>query len=274
MNRTLRGALGVVSSLAALAFVPGTAAADHNASPIHPGVQTVTAGGQCTSNFVFRDGGGTYLGQAAHCAGTGGATETDGCDSGSQPLGTPVEITGATRPGTLVYSSWIAMQQNGEADANTCAYNDFALVEVDPADVPNVDPTVPGFGGPTGLGPSGGMLGDTVYTYGNSSLRGGVPQLRPKQGTVIQSVGDNWSRTVLTVTPGIPGDSGSGFLSGSGEAIGTLSTLQVLPLAGTNGVGDLRKELTYAQANGFGGVQLVNGTRPFRPNLVQAVLGD
>jgi hypothetical protein len=118
------------------------------------------------------------------------------------------------------------------------------------------------------------MLGDTVYTYGNSSLRGGVPQLRPKQGVVIESVGNGWSRTVLTVTPGIPGDSGSGFLSGTGEAIGTLSTLQVLPLAGTNGVGDLRSELTYAQTHGMPGLQLVPGNKPFRPNLVQAILGD
>ena len=269
---TLRGALAAAAAIAVLA--PSQALADHNANPIHPGVQTVTAGGQCTSNFVFRDGSGTYLGQAAHCAGTGAATETDGCDSGSQPLGTPVEVTGATRPGTMVYSSWLAMQAAGETDADTCAYNDLALVKIDPADVPNVNPTVPGFGGPTGVGPSSAMLGDTVYTYGNSSLRGGVAQLRPKQGVVVQGEGNGWSRTVYTVTPGIPGDSGSGFLSGSGEAIGVLSTLQVLPVAGSNGVGDLAKELAYARSHGFGGLQLVEGTRPFRPDLVQAIQGD
>jgi hypothetical protein len=268
---------GFVAALALSAFglVPATASADHNADPIHPGVQTVTAGGQCTSNFVFRDGGGTYLGQAAHCAGTGAATETDGCDSGSRPLGTPVEIEGATQPGTLVYSSWITMQGNGETSADACAYNDFALVKVDPADVSKVGSSVPGFGGPTGVGPSSAMLGDTVYTYGNSSLRLGIAQLRPKQGVVVQGEGNGWSRNVYTATPGIPGDSGSGFLSGSGEAIGTLSTLQVLPLAGSNGVGDLRHELDYMRANSsFSGVQLVPGTRPFRPDLVQAIIGD
>ena len=267
---------GFVAALVSVAFavVPATASADHNADPIHPGVQTVTGGGQCTSNFVFRDGAGTYLGQAAHCSGTGAATETDGCDSGSLPLGTPVEIDGASRPGTMVYNSWLAMQAAGESDPDTCAYNDLALVKVDPADVPNVSPTVPGFGGPTGLGPSSAMLGDTVYTYGNSSLRGGVPQLRPKQGIVVQSQGNGWSRDVYTATPGIPGDSGSGFLSGSGQAIGTLSTVQIAPLAGSNGVGDLRHEFDYARAHGFGGLTLVNGTRPFRPDLLQAILGD
>jgi hypothetical protein len=272
MSTTVRAIIGVLTAAFVLALAPAIAGADHDADPIHPGVQTVTAGGQCTSNFVFRDGGGTYLGQAAHCAGTGAATETDGCDSGSQPLGTEVEITGASRPGTMVYSSWIAMQNADEGDANTCAYNDFALVKVDPADVANVSPTVPGFGGPTGVGSSTAMLGDTVYSYGNSSLRLGTPQLRPKQGVVVQSEGGGWSRTVYTATPGIPGDSGSGFLSGSGAAIGTLSTLQVLPVAGSNGVGDLRKELDYARSHGFPNLQLVQGTRPFNPDPAGAIL--
>ena len=119
---------------------------------VHPGVQAFTEGAQCTSNFVFQDGTDVYLGQAAHCSGTGGPTETDGCTSGSLPLGTPVEMTGASRPGTLAYSSWLAMQANGETDPDACAYNDFALVRIDPADVGNVNPSVPGFGGPTGVG--------------------------------------------------------------------------------------------------------------------------
>jgi hypothetical protein len=138
-----------------------------------------------------------------------------------------------------------------------------------------VNPSVPGFGGPTGLGPSSAMLGDTVYSYGNSSLRGGVTKLSPKQGIVVQSEGNGWSRTVYTATPGIPGDSGSGFMSGSGAAIGVLSTLQVLPIAGSNGVGDLRKELAYMHAHSsFTGANLVNGTEPFKPDLVGAILGS
>ena len=272
MNR--RAVLGALAALTLAAAAPATASADHAAAPIHPGVMTFTEGAQCTSNFVFRDGGGTYLGQAAHCSGTGAATDTDGCDAGTLPLGTPVEIDGASRPGTLAYSSWITMQQVGETDENACAYNDFALVRLDPADVARVDPTVPGFGGPTGVGSSGAQLGDTVYSYGNSSLRLGTPQLRPKQGVVVQSEGDGWSRTVYTVTPGIPGDSGSGFLNADGQAIGTLSTLQILPTAGSNGVSDLSKELAYMRANSsFSGVQLVPGNRPFNPDLVGAILG-
>jgi hypothetical protein len=114
-----RNLLATVCAVAATAIAPQAALADDGAA-IHPGVMTFTGGGQCTSNFVFRDGGGTYLGQAAHCAGTGAATDTNGCDAGSLPLGTPVEIDGATRPGTLVYSSWLTMQARAEEDANAC----------------------------------------------------------------------------------------------------------------------------------------------------------
>ena len=276
MSRSLRGALGALATVAVGALAPASASATHSAStPIHPGVMTFTAGAQCTANFIFRDGSGSYIGQAAHCSGTGAATETNGCDAESLPLGTPVEVGGASQPGTLVYNSWIAMQEVEETDGDACAYNDFALVQIAAADVGRVDPSVPGFGGPTALGGFGAQLGDTVYSYGNSSLRLGITKLSPKQGTVIQSEGNGWSRTVLTATPGVPGDSGSGFMSASGEAIGTLSTLQVLPLTGTNGVADLSHELSYARDNSaFSGVALVPGTQSFSPDWVGAILNS
>ena len=241
-------------------------------APIHPGVQTFTNGAQCTANFVFYDAGSVYIGQAAHCSGTGGNTETNGCTSGSLPLGTPVDVTGASKPGVMVYNSWLTMQQDHESDPDTCQYNDLALVKIDPADAGEVNPSVPGFGGPTGVGGAGAA--ETVYSYGNSELRGGVTKLSPKQGVVVQSDGNGWSRTVYTVTPGIPGDSGSGFLNTSGQAIGVLSTLQILPTAASNGVGDLAREIAYMQANGaFAGVQLVPGTQPFKADLVGAIAG-
>jgi hypothetical protein len=240
---------------------------------VHPGVQVFTEGAQCTSNFVFEEGSEVFLGQAAHCSGTGGQTETDGCTSASLPLGTPVEIAGASRPGTLVYNSWLTMQAYGETDADTCAYNDLALIRIDPADVGKVNPSVPGFGGPTGVGAAGGV-GATVYSYGNSELRGGVAKLSPKQGVVVQE-GNGWSHGVLTLTPGVPGDSGSGFLNASGAAFGILSTLQLAPLAGSNGVGDLGKEIAYMHAHSsLAATQLVPGTQPFKANLTEAILGS
>ena len=275
MHRKTLIALLCAAAVSVLAIAPTAASAWAPASSasIHPGVQVFTEGAQCTSNFVFQDSSNVYLGQAAHCSGTGSATDTDGCSSGSHPIGTPVDVTGASHPGTLVYNSWLTMQAKGEADADTCAYNDLALIELDPADVANVNPSVPAFGGPTGVGSWGGA-GSQVYTYGNSELRGGIAALSPKQGFVVQNGGGGWSHDVYTLTPGIPGDSGSGFLSATGGAIGVLSTVQLAPLAGANGVGDLPKEIAYMQANaaGFSGVSLVPGTEPFNVNAVSAVL--
>lgn len=275
MNRSKLVVLAALAALCVALLAPAgsSAWAPAKTASIHPGVQVRTEGAQCTSNFVFQEGATVFLGQAAHCSGTGGQTETDGCTSGSLPLGTPVEVSGASKPGTLVYNSWLAMQAAGEADPDTCAYNDLALIRLDPADVGKVNPSVPGFGGPTGVGDPGDS-GSTVYSYGNSELRGGIAKLSPKQGIVVQNEGGGWSHIVLTLTPGVPGDSGSGFLDESGQAFGVLSTLQIAPLAGTNGVGDLAKEIAYMRTHSnFSGAQLVPGTEPFRPNLVEAILG-
>jgi hypothetical protein len=230
---------------------------------VHPGVMTFTAGAQCTANFVYTSGSDVYLGQAAHCSGTGAATDTNGCTATSLPEGTAVEVTGATRPGVMVYNSWIRLRSAGETDAETCAYNDLALIRLDPADVSRVNPSVPFFGGPTGVGTAAAL--DATYSYGNSSLRGGVSQLSPKIGRVVSRTAGGWSYTVYTATPGIPGDSGSAFLNASGQAMGVLSTVAIAPLALSNGVGDLGKEIAYARAHGFSGLALANGTQPFTP---------
>lgn len=233
-----------------------------SSATIKPGVQTFTQGAQCTANFVFADATDVYIGQAAHCQGTGAATDTDGCIAGTLPLGTQVEITGATRPGTIVYSSWIAMQQAGETDGNKCLYNDFALVRLDPADHARVNPSVPFFGGPVALG-GATRAGSVVYSYGNSGLRLGLSPLSPKIGTSLGTAGNGYTHTVYTATPGIPGDSGSGFLDSSGRAIGVLSTLAALPLPLSNNVSDLGLALAYMNTHGGPAAQLVPGTEPF-----------
>jgi hypothetical protein len=254
-------AIGAGAASAAPTWAPASSAA------IHPGVQTITAGAQCTANFVFYDASNVYLGQAAHCSGTGTATETNGCDSGSLPLGTAVDI-GGSQPGTLVYNSWLTMQANGETNPDTCAFNDLALVKVAAADVGKVNPSIPSWGGPTGIDSNGTAQGDTILTYGNSSLRGGITQLSPKQGKSIGDDGNGWSHNVYTVTPGIPGDSGSAFLDATGKALGVLSTVQLAPLAGSNGVGDVAKELAYANSTGGFSVTLANGTEAFTGPLL------
>ncbi|MDT9594477.1 hypothetical protein RDV89_15440 [Nocardioides zeae] len=157
------------------------------------------------------------------------------------------------------------MAENGESDDDTCAYNDFALVQVDAADTGDVNPSVPFFGGPVAVDTDGTAAGSRVYSFGNSSLRGGIEVLSPKVGLSLGQSGGGWTHSVYTLTPGVPGDSGSGFLDADGNAIGTLSTLALAPLPASNGVGDLASELAYAQEHsGIDGLQLAAGTEPFR----------
>jgi len=270
--------LGVATALAALAVAgpTGGSAARHvsfasaSSATVHPGVQTRTRGAQCTANFVYTDGSDTYIGQAAHCSGTGSATSTDGCTSASLPEGTPVVIGGAAHPGVMVYNSWVRMQSRHERDPNTCAFNDLALVRIDPADVASVNPSVPVLGGPKAVGTGPLAMLSTVYTYGNSSLRQGITLLSPKRGFSVGDQGGGWSHGTFTLTPGIPGDSGSGLMDGAGNARGVLSTIEFTPLTGSNNFGDLSLELAYANSIGFK-VALVPGDVAFRAPLLPPI---
>ena len=271
-----------VLALAALSAPSAASAwAPAGSATIHPGVMTFTnapsfLGGasQCTANFVFTDAAGNvYLGQAAHCSSTGEDTETNGCSTKSLPLGTPIYsgdllnggVQNGTLIGTLAYNSWITMQGKGETDANTCAYNDLALIKINAAQAGKVNPTVPFWGGPDGLAAGVSATGEQVYTYGNSILRGGVSVLSPKTGVSLgdQEETGGWSQELYTLSPGIPGDSGSGFMNSSGNALGVLSTVEFAPLPAANGVGTLAKELAYANAATGLGLTVASGTTSF-----------
>lgn len=243
---------------------------------ITPGVQTVTDGaGQCTTNFVFTDkDDNVYLGIAAHCAAVG--EELDGCKARTLPLGTKILFTTDTTQydlgerlgvGTLAYSSWRTMQRRHEKVQPVCDYNDFALVEVDPRHHRRVNPTVPFWGGPTGLNDEGSYGVSQVFGYGHSSLRKiGSPYSR-QAGRVVQldeTSGAGWRHTIFAESPGIPGDSGSAWLDDEGKAFGTLSTLSIGAVM-WNGLGDLSMELRYARRHsGIDGLRLELGTERFR----------
>ncbi|MGY4103510.1 hypothetical protein ACW2Q0_28700 [Nocardia sp. R16R-3T] len=250
-----------------------------DSAAITPGIQTYTLGAvQCTANYVFVDDTGhVYIGQAAHCATTGQVTDTDGCTAGSFPLGTDVNfirngspVSGVATPaaGQLAYSSWLTMQEIGEKDSNTCAYNDLALVRLAPEDAGAVNPSLPHWGGPVGINTSGTNAGDHLYSYWNSILRGGIASLSPQvcESKIDDATAGGWTHTFVAPIPGIPGDSGSAFLDHDGYALGTLSTL-VISLPIVNKVGDISHELAYARAHsGISGLRLVLGTEPFTPN--------
>jgi hypothetical protein len=139
-------------------------------------------------------------------------------------------------------------------------------VKVRQRDVSKVNPSIPFWGGPTGIDTDGTAAGDKVYSFGNSSLRAGIELLSPKTGISLgdNAADDGWTHPLYTVTPGVPGDSGSAFVNADGKAIGTLSTLGLAPLPLSNNIGDLGKELAFARAHsGIKGLRLVKGTEPF-----------
>ena len=130
-------------------------------------------------------------------------------------------------------------------------------------------------GGPRIGGPEPSLPSEPSVTPSSTptALRGGAAPLSPKQGVSLGDAGNGWSHNVYTATPGIPGDSGSAFLNSAGAALGVLSTVQIAPLAGSNGVGDVSREINYMNSHSSLGVQLANGTQPFNPNIVANLLG-
>ncbi len=288
MTRQLTLVLALLTAMSVLAApaVAQTAApgpvydhwewADADRATIHPGVQTIVEGGQCTSNFVFvqvREVRGVeyltdvLIGYAGHCAtSTGNADE---CTDQAYPVGHPVQVRGATKPASVAYNASLTMIARGEKDRNTCMNNDFGLVRLDRADWGNVNPSVPDFGGPVALNTTGTVSGQDVYSWGNSGLRLGIRQTSPKRGVSLGTDAGGWNHNVFTITPGIPGDSGSGFLDEDGRALGVVSTVETLLYPGSNNVTDLNLALRYAIDNepALADLRLEPGTEPFSRSI-------
>jgi hypothetical protein len=260
-----------LSTLSLLVLVPATASAAPRWAPsasatIRPGAALLTkldahSGNACTADFVFTARGATYLGMAAHCAGTGSRAAGSGCTAPTLPVGTDVLVRrsdGGTSRASLAYSSWITMRQRGERDQQRCAYNDFALIALAPADTARVNPTVPVLGGPTGLDTGGLREGEPVSSYAPNDRGTAV-----KTGTSLGDAANGQLHYVATAPPGVPGDSGSGFLDAHGAAFGVLST-EFDDAEHSNGVIDLAAALAYASRYGpLGPVSLVPGDEPF-----------
>lgn len=264
----LRRVLAVTAAVALGLLAPGTASAQPPSgdAPITPGALMVTpladgSAAGCTAAFVFTGDAAVYLGFAAHCTGDG-VMGLSGCEEPTLPLGTPVLIYGSdeqTRTGRLAYSSWTAMQEQGESDPALCFLNDFALVEIDPFDLADVDPTVPEIGGPTGLDDDGTRSREEIFSY--QPHRADDPV---KRGVSRGDTAGGRTHEVLTDPPGVPGDSGSGYLDSDGEAFGVLSTRIERGDRFTNGVADLAMALDYAARYGdLGEIALVTGMEPF-----------
>ncbi len=280
IRRTLAAALAVGLAVLGTVTLPTVAGAVEpgdwapvDSATIRPGAQTDTDGGRCTGNFIFiNSDDDVFIGQAAHCSSQLAATDTqtDGCSAPVLPIGTPVKIAGASQPGELAYNSWNAMQAAGESDPVVCNYNDFALIRIHPDDLGMVNPTLPVFGGPSGLDVDGVGAGERVFGYGNSPDRFDVGALKPMSGVSVGDIGDGRAHNAYLVPPVIPGDSGGPHFDANGSAIGSLIGVQFLPPPpGATLIADLSHTLAYANEHGdVGAVELVTGTEPFSPRLL------
>jgi hypothetical protein len=232
----------------------------------------------CTSNFVFEslDNRTLYIGTAAHCLVPPApiVIEDTGCGGHSSlPLGSLAYIQGASKPGILAYSSWVAMTHRNEADSDTCYGNDFALIQIAPEDRGRVHPALLHYGGPVGLANSTGIqVKDRVLSFGNSSRHEGVDALQAREGYVVAENAGGWEYLAVVATPGVPGDSGSAVLDSSGRAVGVLTSLHLgTPAPGSNGFVSLDKALDYARKHGGIDVRLATwgllegGTLPDLP---------
>lgn len=235
---------------------------------LYPGINV--AG--CTTNYLFtQDNTKFYLGAAAHCFTTESAGNSNGCRDIIPELGEEYSFhdTGnVVATGTLAYTSWGTMNELGytaDTHRNECWANDFALIEINPADLHKVHPNHPTFGGTPGLydGPKLN-LGTQIYGYGSSTLR--FDQAHEKAGTVLGYTYDDWTIHVYLATPGIFGDSGSAIFTEDGYALGIASTIAIAPITGSNNYALIAPALEFANQHTDNHFELVTGTN-FTPLL-------
>ena len=222
---------------------------------IRPGVEITASGyGACTSNFLYAASEvDYYIGVAAHCFSNDSNNGVNPCNASSAPIGfSGITIENASRAGELAYSSWTAMQENGEtAGSELCQFNDFALVRIHVDDIDNVHPAAIAYGGPRALFNGVASVGDTVYSYGRSSFHSGVQDLQEKEGRVSEVLAGGLAYRVSFDNAGLPGDSGSAILHEDGRALAVLTTVGISlgPSTVGNGAVSLERALNYGKAS-------------------------
>jgi hypothetical protein len=165
----------------------------------------------CTANFVWTSGGQTYLGAAGHCFLPDGKTATAGPGADYNPSSTRVRVCvsgclfggqlGFILTGTLVDLGPVAYARqslNGDDVGN-----DFGVVTIPSGLMAYVNPSMPVWGGPSGLAAIG--LGSPLCFYGNAEGLGEIFVTKARLGIGVSSDGSSW-RAML---PSLPGDSGA-----------------------------------------------------------------
>jgi hypothetical protein len=182
-----------LSALVAIATVltPGGAGAADTL--IQPGAEVNSSIGQCTLNYVFRNGGTLYIGTAGHC---------------SKGVGDVMTDENGARIGTVAFRI-----ESGD--------DDFTLIAIDPARYGEVSPAVRNWGGPTGSTVSTlTNTGDVLLLSGYGLAFSTLAQSRGRPGILA----DDTPTLYLAELPAIFGDSGGPVIEAStGKALGIVS---------------------------------------------------
>jgi hypothetical protein len=164
---------------------------------IQPGAVVQSDVGLCTLNYVFDGGGNRYIGTAGHC---------------SEHVGDVMTDENGVRIGTVAFRIF-------EGD------DDFSLIKIDTSRYGDIDPSVRGWGGPTGVTtPATSGLGDVILLSGNPQ---GVslPSLIADRPGILEAQTNTF---YLAIAPAIFGDSGGPVLDwATGKAIGLVSGISI-----------------------------------------------
>jgi hypothetical protein len=166
----------------------------------------------CTANFIFKNSGGVYgIGTAGHCA----ANDALGGYPDVTAYVVPPVGSGQL-PGFYHIGKFVLSHNNDIGD-------DFAMIQIFPEYQSWVNPTMPVWGGPTGVYSS--TLPTVVKHFGHGAAvgTGGTPRagvcpiLDARNGNAFA-----WHGV------GAPGDSGSGVEAVTGEAVGNFTHIVIL----------------------------------------------
>ena len=229
------------------------------ATGIRPGSQMfieypdgATAG--CTANFIWRDSvGDLYIGAAGHCflpsdrnasknARRDGESDEDVYDVSQLDVSvcddcTVGGTTGLIFTGTTIALGDVAYARQNLPDGSEVGH-DFGLVRIPPSAEDAVDPSLPQFGGPSGVSEGAVPAGLPVNQYGAGVANG---EVFPTMGSNGVSEGDlGTSESWYAAIRASPGDSGSplqateaGTGVEGGDAGGILTHLTAVGTAGT-----------------------------------------
>ena len=187
----------VVSVMVALTVMIAPGGARAADTLIQPGAEVFSSVGQCTLNYVFRDGSTLYIGTAGHC---------------SEHVGDVMTDANQARIGTVAFRI-----QSGD--------DDFTLIRIDPARYGEVNPSVRSWGGPTGFTVSSETnLGDILLLSGYGVGFSLLDQTRGRPGILA----DDTPTAFYAELPAIFGDSGGPVIEASThKALGIVSGIGI-----------------------------------------------